>query len=309
MTRPPHPGAPRLLDGGLATELARSGEPVAEPWWTNKPLMVGAKRERLKRIHGDFLTAGADVLTANTFRCNLRALDRLGFDPSAGMAWMVHAAVGAAEAAARDRPDAEVVGSIGPVEDCYRPDAVPSDDDRLRAEHRWLATELRRCGIRTFLVETMNTVREARIAVEEVVAVGGVPWVGFVCGDGAALLSGEPLAAAAEAVGEAGAELVCVNCTDVGRTETALRSLRASFSGAIGAYPNIEDRRPGTPPGEGPLPTAVTPAAFADTLTRWHGEFGLALLGGCCGTSPAHTAALGRALRGEPAAAARGAAG
>ncbi|OOC53345.1 MULTISPECIES: homocysteine S-methyltransferase family protein [Nocardiopsis] len=302
MNRPRRPGPPRLLDGGLATELARAGEPVEAPWWTNKSLLVGTRRERLRGIHEDFLDAGADVLTANTFRCNLRTLDRLGFDPGSGRAWMVHAALGTAERAAERYPGVDVVGSMGPVEDCYQPGSVPADDSVLRAEHRWMATELRRCGVEVFLVETMNTVREARIAVEEVVAVGGVPWAGFVCGDGAALLSGEPLAEAARAVEAAGAAMVCVNCTAPERTEEALRVLRTSYSGALGAYPNIEERGPDTSV-EGPLAPAVEPAAFAATMARWAGEYGLDLVGGCCGTTSAHIAALARALAGEHAAA------
>ncbi|OLT29953.1 homocysteine methyltransferase [Nocardiopsis sp. CNR-923] len=296
---------PRILDGGLATELERIGEPVDAPWWTNKPLLVGARRERLRALHEEFVDAGAEVLTANTFRCNRRTLRGLGFDPSSGMAWMVHAAVGTAQAAARRSPSVRTAASVGPVADCYRPEAVPSDEE-LRAEHRWLATELARCGIELFLVETMNTVREARIAVEEAVAVGGVPWVGFVCGDGGRLLSGEPVAEAAGAVREAGARLVAVNCTDLVRTETALAALRADDGGAIGAYPNLEDRRaPRTAGGRGPHPSALGPEDFAEVVAGWDAEFGLDLVGGCCGTTPDHVAALRRAVREAAGTAAR----
>lgn len=291
-----HSPRPVLLDGGLATELQRTGESVRAPWWTNKALLVGAKRDRLRRIHEDYVAAGAEVLTANTFRCNLRTLGELGFDPSAGMAWMVHAAVGVASAAAGSGDAIRVAGSIAPVADCYRPDLVP-DDAELRIGHRWLATELVRCGVDFVLVETMNTVREARIAVEEVVAVGGVPWVSFVCGDDALLLSGEPLVEAARAAEAAGAELISVNCTSLARTEVALRVLRAATDGAIGAYPNIEDR---SPDESGHLDRFVEPASspeeFAAELASWHEEFALDLLGGCCGTSPAHLAALRTAL-------------
>src|SRR5439155_4461376 len=143
---------------------------------------------------------GARVITANTFRANLRALRQTRLD-GAGQAWMVHAAVGVAGAARNEArvPDALIAGSIGPAEDCYRPDLVPGNEE-LRAEHGWLVRQLSRSGVDLFLIETMNNIREARIAVEQVLSAGGRAWVSFVCDDDATLLSGEPLLGAVHAV-------------------------------------------------------------------------------------------------------------
>jgi S-methylmethionine-dependent homocysteine/selenocysteine methylase len=152
------------LDGGIATELQRAGLKMGEPWWTTLALNTEPRRRMLREVHERYLAAGAQVITANTFRCNLRALRRIGLD-DAGLAWMVHAAVGVA-ASARGTGTALVAGSMAPVEDCYRPDLVPSDEE-LRHEHRWLATELMRCGADRVLIETMNTSREALIALEQ----------------------------------------------------------------------------------------------------------------------------------------------
>jgi S-methylmethionine-dependent homocysteine/selenocysteine methylase len=281
---------PVRLDGGVATELEHSGIPVTAPWWTNSALLSEDRRRVLRSIHAGYLAAGAQLVTANTFRCNLRALRSVGVD-KAGYGWMVHAAVGVASAAHNDAGNggALIAGSMAPVEDCYRPDLVPSDEE-LRAEHRWLATEMLRAGVDLVLIETMNTVREARIALEQVLAAGGRAWVSFACADGGQLLSGEPVADAARAVEAAGAEAVLVNCTPLAPTEECLRQLADVCRGPIGAYPNVELRSPDS--GDGPLPAAVAPEEFADTLGRWHDELGATLLGGCCGTRPAHIAAL-----------------
>ncbi|NYD52549.1 S-methylmethionine-dependent homocysteine/selenocysteine methylase [Actinomadura luteofluorescens] len=292
-------GGPLWLDGGTATELQRAGMSVDGPWWTNRAMNSEAARTRLRGIHQGYLDAGAQVITANTFRSNLRALSRLGlFD--AGLAWMVHAAVGVAESAVRAcqdgrAPDAgrpRIAGSVGPVEDCYRPDLVPPDDE-LRAEHRWLATELMRVGVDLVLVETMNSEREARIALEEVRRAGARAWVGFVCDADARLLSGEKLTEAAAAVERDGAEAVLVNCTGPADSETALRALRDACSGPIGAYPNIEDRDgiPRSAHVDRHVPAALGPDEFADLIARWDAEFSLDVAGGCCGTTPAHLAA------------------
>jgi S-methylmethionine-dependent homocysteine/selenocysteine methylase len=291
-----------LLDGGLATELQRAGLPVRHPWWTTRALLTDANRAVLRDVHERYLRAGAQVITAATFRCNERALRVNGLD-AAGLGWMVHAAVGVAQAARRSAevPDALVGASMAPVEDCYRPDLVPPDDD-LRREHLWLATELVRARVDLVLVETMNTLREARIALEAVRAVGARAWVGFVCADGATLLSGEDLGQAARVVEEEGAEAVLVNCTPFTETERCLDALRAKCAGPIGVYPNLEQRvgvraRDLT---DGPLPTAVDPSEFASAMSRWRTDYGVDVLGGCCGSTPDHIEALRGAIGERP---------
>lgn len=285
-------GPPVVLDGGLATELQRAGMAYQAPWWGTAALLADSRRRVLREVHERFLTTGAQVLTANTLRCNLRALRRVGLE-DAGLGWMVHAAVGVALAArnAAGAPGTLIAASMAPVEDCYRPDLVPTDDE-LREEHRWLAVELVRAGVELVLVETMNTVREARIAVQQVREVGTRAWVGFVCDEQGRLLSGESLVDAAGAVRAAGAEVVLVNCTAPAATERCLRVLREADDGAIGAYPNVEDRRAG---GPAPYPL-LDPGEFGDLVAGWAVEYQLAVAGGCCGASPEHIGALAACL-------------
>jgi len=305
MTSSLAPEGIQVLDGGVATELAHAGLTLRAPWWTTRALLTDTNRQLLRSVHEAYLAAGARIITANTFRTNLRALRQTRLD-DAGQAWMVHAAVGVAGAARNEArvQDALIAGSIGPVEDCYRPDLVPPNDE-LRAEHGWLVRQLSRSEVDLYLVETMNTVREARIAVEQVLSVGGRAWVSFVCADDATLLSGEPLTGAVHAVQRDGAEAVLVNCSSPESTETALRALCRSRYGMIGAYPNLEDRTGLSPHEhtEHALPPALGPDAFAELVARWRTEYGLDIVGGCCGTSPAHVAAASRLLTGTGVAA------
>lgn len=284
-------GRPLCLDGGVATELQHAGVPVTPPWWTTAALMSEHARRVLRSVHADYLRAGAQLVTANTFRCNVRALGGVGMD-RAGCAWTVQAAVGVARAAREDAGDDRtlIAASMAPVEDCYRPDLVPPNEE-LHAEHRRLATELRNARVDLVLIETMNTAREARVALAEVLDAGGRAWVSFACAEGRRLRSREPLAAVARAVEADGAEAVLVNCTPLAQTEECLDELAAVCRGPIGAYPNVERRSAASHNG-GPLPMAVGPEEFADTLGRWHDELGATLLGGCCGTRPTHIAAL-----------------
>ena len=291
------------LDGATATELQRRGIEVRDPWWTNAALRTAAGRAVLHTIHAEYRDAGVDVITANTFRCNLRALKGAGLDREAA-AGLVRVAVNTATAALDApgvRPPALVAGSLAPVADCYRPDLVPDQAD-LRIEHAWLAAQLRDAQVDVVLIETMNTLREARTALDAVLATGGRAWVSFVTTADARLLSGELLAGAARAVEGDGAEAVLVNCASLTHTEASLRVLADVCEGPIGAYPNVEDRRgiAVTTHVNRYLPPLVAPGEFAEAVRRWRAEFGIALAGGCCGTTPEHLAALREAANSEP---------
>jgi S-methylmethionine-dependent homocysteine/selenocysteine methylase len=144
------------------------------------------------------------------------------------------------------------------------------------------------------LVETMNRTREAAAATEAARAAGARVWVSFVVGPGGRLLSGEPLTVAAATVTELGAEVGLVNCARPNQVEAALPALADRTAGV---YPNVEDRA--VVARAGYRPPAVTTAGFAHRAARWVAQYGLAVVGGCCGTTPAHIAAL-HALRPVP---------
>ncbi|MGC5053321.1 homocysteine S-methyltransferase family protein [Micromonospora sp. DT48] len=283
---------PLLLDGALGTELQRHGRSVSAPWWTAHCLLDPAGRRLVTRVHREYVAAGVDVLTANTFRTTPRTAHRAGAGPDTA-ARLVRAAVCLArEAAATVVRPVVVAGSIAPVEDCYRPELVP-DDTVLRTEHAWLAGQLARAGVDLALVETMNTIREAVAAVRAARAQALTTWASFACTPAGHLLSGEDVASAATAVRAAGASAVLVNCTGPAGTKRALARLGQADTGRLGAYPNLEDRAglPPATPVDRYLPPVLSPAAFARLPDRdpWRG---LDIVGGCCGAGPEHIAAL-----------------
>jgi S-methylmethionine-dependent homocysteine/selenocysteine methylase len=290
----PAPRAPGvlLLDGATGTELQRLGVPVRAPWWTSAGLRTAAGRRVLATVHARYVAAGVDVVTANTFRCNIRALRRAGLGAAAAASF-VDTAVGLARAAAAVRPSVLVAGSMAPVEDCYRPDLVP-DLRTLRAEHAWLARHLLASGVDLVLVETMNCLGEARTALAAVREAGGRAWVSLVPGAPGRLLSGEPIAAAVAVLEREGAAAVLVNCASPARTRACLRVLADVAGGPLGAYPNVEDRRgiPWASHVDRHLPARLDPDRFAGTVRRWVDRFGVGIAGGCCGTTPEHLAAL-----------------
>ena len=89
-----------------------------------------------------------------------------------------------------------VAGSLSTLEDCYRPDLVPPDDE-LRAEHSERIHHLVECGVDLILIETINTIREAVIMAKLATITDTPVVVSFVCDRGGKILSGETFTDAA----------------------------------------------------------------------------------------------------------------
>lgn len=278
-----------ILDGANGTELERRGVGSELPLWSahaliEAPAVVAA-------IHADYANAGADVLTANTFRTQRRTLARAGLEERA--AELTQLAVDLARTEARRAPGnrtLHVVGSAPPLEDCYRPDLVPRDPELAR-EHAEHAENLAKAGVDAILAETMNCAREAKAAARAARAAGKPALVSFVCWDGPRLLSGEPLRVALDAVLEEEPAAVLVNCLPASNVPACLPVLRASAR-PFGVYCNL-----GAPTdSEGRRSEEYAPADLAELVAGWHAA-GARLLGGCCGTTPDHIRAVAQRLR------------
>jgi homocysteine S-methyltransferase len=286
---------PILLDGATGTELNRRGVSTDLPLWSAAALLNAPAV--LSQIHRDYLQAGAEVVTANTFRTHRRSLARGGHGDSA--ARLTRLAVELAQAAVahdagaanggRARP-AYVAGSMAPLEDCYSPELVPPQAECER-EHGEMAANLAAAGVDLILVETMNTIREARAAVEAAVATGLPVLASFVCRSDGRLFSGESVAEAAAAIAPLGVAGLLINCTPTTTIHEPFGELAESLSGTTGVrglYANIGH----TNDIDGWTSTAdVSPLEYARLAGGWLKQ-GASLVGGCCGTTPAHIAAL-----------------
>ena len=256
----------------------------------------------LQAVQADYVTAGADILTTNTFRTHRRTLERAGVASRARELTQLAVQI-AREAAQPAERLVFVAGSMSPLEDCYSPQLVPSDEE-LRREHAEMARDLADAGCDVLWVETMNTVREAVIAAQCARETGLPVCVSFVVGpDGLPpdlitagrgptnrllLLSGESIDDAVKAVQPIEPAAILVNCVPLAFSDQALAELREAHSGPIGLYANVghaDDVAGWT------LTDDVLPQAYAQHAQRWL-EQGARIIGGCCGTTPAHIAAL-----------------
>ena len=274
---------PLLLDGALGTELERLGCETGLPLWSAGALVTAP--DRVAEVHLAYARAGAELLTTNTFRTQERTLAR------AGLAGRARELTLRAVALARSACDASesarwVLGSSAPLEDCYRPDLVPGPAE-LEREHRAHAELLAEGGVDAIAIETMNTIRESVTALRAARQTGVPVLVSFVCGADARLLSGEPLADALAAIADLEPIAVGVNCLPPSAVEPCMPVLAASaFPFAV--YANL-----GAPTSSGGFRPSedTTPTAFAELALGWR-RAGAAIVGGCCGTRPAHVSAM-----------------
>src|SRR5258708_40278927 len=117
---------PILLDGAPGAELNRRGVSTELPLWSARALL--AARAALSQIHADYVRAGAEMLTANTFRAHRRSLARGGQGERA--AELTGLAGGLARAAVAEAArECFVAGSRAPLGDCYSPELGASQGE------------------------------------------------------------------------------------------------------------------------------------------------------------------------------------
>lgn len=276
----------RILDGGLTGELVRRGVADASHLWGVGALLAAPKAVRT--LHAEYAAAGAEALTAATFRVAPYALRRHRLEDRAPA--LARAAVTLARQAAAET-GALVLACQTSLEDCYRPEATPEVAVQRR-EHEATARLLADAEPDGLLLETFSSVGEASVAARAATATGLAVIVSFACGPGGALLSGEDAADAAAAVTMPGVVAVGVNCTAVADLEAALARLARGTSVPLAAYANN-----GFSAEDSPWLAArpLDAAAYAQAAESWR-HLGARLVGGCCGTGPAHISALARCL-------------
>ncbi|HEX6996085.1 MAG TPA: homocysteine S-methyltransferase family protein [Gammaproteobacteria bacterium] len=274
-----------LIDGGTGSELRRRGvrlDPIA---WSGPAAL--AHFDTLVAIHADYIAAGADVVTTNTFATTRFVLEAAGL--GAELAAIVRASVEAAKRAREQSGrDILIAGSIS----CFPPGfdvARYPPPDEERAAYAELASLLAALGVDLLVLEMMEDDAHARRACEAAGAVGLPFWLGLSArrrADGTLAaydFPETPLDGVLDALAGFGPEVVNVMHTPPDDVAPALAAVRTRWSGPIGAYPEIEG------PGG-----ALEPAELAARAEEWL-RAGVRVLGGCCGTEPRHVRAL-RAL-------------
>jgi homocysteine S-methyltransferase len=282
-----------LADGAMGTVLHDRGVPGAaclDEQNVSNPDLVRA-------IHSEYLAAGAEIIETNTFGANRLRLKAFGLAENAGD--INRRGVALAQEATRDcGKQAFVAGAIGPV----GVGLSAGGDTTLKQAHKAFveqAEALLEAGVDLVILETFPTLAEAREAVQAMRQVSeDLPLVAQLTfqRDGRTWTGEEPADVARE-LHNCGADVVGVNCVPGPQAGLdILEEMAKATKVKLIAQPNAGHPRV----AEREVLYPVPPSAFADYVPRLVSA-GAAIVGGCCGTTVEHIAAMSAALSGEGA--------
>ena len=279
---------PLLCDGAMGTLLYSRGVAVDACFDVlnlNNPSLV-------QSVHADYIAAGADAIETNTFGANRFLLGAYSLEHqvreinrrAARLARDVRESMG---------KDVLVFGAIGPLGKYLAPLGTLTHKEARDAFHEQ-AEALLEGGVDAFMLETFPGLTELRLAIEVVRALTDLPIVAQMAfTDEGLTYTGRPPTEVATVLAELPVQAIGANCS-VGSSvlyEVLEQMLPASKSLALSMQPNAG------------LPTRVgerliylsSPAYMADWAARMVGA-GARIVGGCCGTTPQHIAAMREAL-------------
>jgi 5-methyltetrahydrofolate--homocysteine methyltransferase len=274
VTAPAPLDGPVLLDGAMGTALLARGLPAGalpEEWILSRP-------EEIAAVHAGHAAAGARILLTCTFSCAAPRLEAR-VDPA-----RLEALCGWAERLARGAAGgALVAGALGPT-GLAPPLGPGASPDELAARYERPLLALADAGVDLLWLESQHDLAEALAALEAARRTALPAVVTFTLreADGALVTAdGSPPVAWLAAAEAAGAAAAGVNCVSPG---PALDALAAAARARLG-IPFVAKPSPG-------LPGRVrSPEAFAAALAPAI-RAGLRIVGGCCGATAAHVAAL-----------------
>src|SRR5438034_2598233 len=255
----------------------------------------------IQSIHNEYINAGAQIIETNTFGANRAKLEAYNLGESVREI-NFRAAKLASEAREISGQPVFIAGAVGPS---GRPLQAPDEQrlSELRTIFREQIEALLIGGVELLILETFSSLPELRQAVLAAQEVGGLPIVAQMSfyEDGHTL-SGQSAARVAAVLNDLGVDVMGANCS-VGPAATldVLQEMIAAaelFVDNKQAIPQMFSAQPNAG-----LPTRIgnrffymaTPDYFADYAVRF-ARAGVQLIGGCCGTTPHHTAAMRKAL-------------
>jgi methionine synthase / methylenetetrahydrofolate reductase(NADPH) len=262
-----------LLDDGVPMECCFEELCVSEP-------------ERIRKIHEAYIAVGARVIETNTFGANAVRLERFGMEGR--VCEINRAAVAVAKSAAENR-DVCVAGSVGPLGITVEA-AAARGIDPARCFREQISSMLE-AGVDAIFFETFTDFDEIEIALRAKNTISKAPEIcSFACRPSGRLRCGTFLVEAFDRLRDMGARVMGVNCmNDPAEMAILLQHLAAEFPLAV--YPTAGSPRL----LNGRFHYEVTPQSFALSVREIVAK-GARLIGGCCGTTPSHIAAVERAI-------------
>jgi len=276
-----------LADGATGTNYFKAGLTSGEPpefWTTDRP-------EQVTKLHQQFVAAGADIILTNTFGCNPHRLKLHNAQDRTYELAKRAAELARAVADAADRP-VVVAGSVGPTGELFEPMGALTHEAAVAS----FTTQMRGLldgGADVAWIETMSSPEEVSAAAEAAASVG-LPYVATYSFDtaGRTMMGLLPQGAADTFASQPVAPLaIGANC-GVGASDILVTLLHMKDA----PYAVVTKGNCGVPHFEGTEAVySGTPKLMANYATLAV-DAGARIIGGCCGTTPEHLAAMRAAI-------------
>ena len=294
-----------VADGAMGTML-QAADPTLDDFegheGCNEVLSV-SRPDVVRSVHDAYLAVGVDAVETNTFGANLGNLGEYGIEHRIGELAEAGARVARQAADAWSTPEQPrfVLGSVGPG--TKLPSLGHTTYARLRDAYAEQVAGMISGGIDAVIVETAQDLLQAKAAVigaRRALSAAGEDLPVFVqvtVETTGTMLLGSEIAAALTALEALGVDAIGLNCaTGPAEMSEHLRHLSRHARIPVSAMPNAGLPQLTRDGAHYPL----TPAQLADAHEMFVREFGLALIGGCCGTTPEHLRHVVERLRGTP---------
>jgi methionine synthase I (cobalamin-dependent) len=295
----PHDHEVLILDGACGTNLQEMHIPAAA--WEGKEgcneLLNLTAPDTIIELHAGFVEAGAMVIETNTFGANRIVLEEYGLHHQ--VEEINRAGVENARMAISGKSDTYIAGSIGPGTKLPSLGHISVDD--LASAYAEQIQTLALAGVDMLIIETCQDLLQIKTAMttcfETLETLGlDIPVMASVTIERTGtMLVGTDIAAAAVTFEPYPLFSFGLNCaTGPMDMESHIRYLSRNWPGRISCIPN--QGMPEVVAGKTCYP--LDPDAYGRQMKRFVTEYGVSVVGGCCGTTPAHTRQLVRTLSG-----------
>ncbi len=281
---------PLLADGAMGTQLLEKGGLSLTTCFDHLNL---THPELVRSVHEAYIQAGSDLIETNTFGSNRFKLAEHGLGEQVQA--INQAAVRLARQSAQAAPRAVyIAGSIGPLGVAVRPYGKVTKEAARNAFIEQMRAMVS-VGVDVFLLETFPNHNDLLLAIDAAKAVApDMPIIAQATFSTDSLTyTGDGPARVAHDLHRAGVDVLGANCGGgPSHLSTVLESMtRATPTGVFSAMPNA-----GFPEVVGGRALYSASASYFEDYTRTLTGQGARIIGGCCGTTPAHIAAMRKAL-------------
>lgn len=283
---------PIILDGGMGRELRFRGVEILPTIWSASALLSAPSVVR--DVHRDYIDAGAEIITTNTYGIIRNELAREGIEERFAdlNRFACELAIEARDQSGRH---VKIAGSLPPLNGSYRPDRVwpfKVIEPLYREQSEVLAPY-----VDFFICETMASAAEGFAAATAACSTGKPVWVSWTLHEDRSgrLRSGETVNEAIDALRGLPVAGFLANCCAPESILSAMPDLAATGAEFVGGYANTFTPVPETWTLDGSEPTSgfidlrqdLDPDSYGAHVNAWL-DAGATVIGGCCGTRPAH---------------------